>query len=866
MTISKYYDYLKCDKLTQMDTFSNVTGNRYLARVKIIQFMCELIHSMPDATQEDILHAVSNHLKESYQDEWFSFFWQKQSAITSDIYALQRFLNWLYSNKFTPVAANIKVSVPLDCVLVDGSSELSCHIPLITQSEAGGYNAYLLSFKAADKSYGGKSVHTAIATDLYAMAAKYVLEKTYPGIWIHSIYLLNEDDTEDAMKPDFHVSRTKKSNVFSQSYDAYYENENFMYDLFLEVIYQVKNQPLPFSCNECRNVHMCHAQSASNVVHEKAFSVQKEKETYHIPAFTTKQKEVVCHNRGPMLVCAGPGSGKTATLIGRAQKLITGGVIPERILIITFTNKAADELLERCTSFCSCSSSPKIATINALGYEILKANAKELGFMPMLLDSVTRMQLVKALLMTMQPLHGFNYNQEYGRYGLYKTVCRKLDAYLAAQSPEYFFQNETALGSDFRKFAETYREIVKENGFITFDEQVTLCNQLFVEHPDVLKQYQNLYQYVMVDEFQDINSPQATFIYALAKHGNIVAVGDDDQSVYGFRGASNRYMIDFSNYFPTSKTVVLDENFRSTQQIVDASQRLIANNQVRIPKNILCHGVSGVKPIIINDVSPHEVEAVVKECVGNGSVYRDIAILSTQNAPLELLHQQLNLPTVLAKSYLRDDVLFLSIYDALHIASHPTDSKAIYHFFILNGININQFGQDINLVQWIESTYADLSDFKFYNNIRDEDDIYSILRKLSNLINLSQTDVTPDVFVLNAAYLLNLYLPETLASLTSLISDNQLSTLTAMYEHMDYMIKFDDETRLEHSNEDAVLLITSHESKGREFPVVIMINDYKEESEESRRLFYVSMTRAKEHLYILQKPNCNNHFLKELAI
>lgn len=864
MTVSKYYEHLKCSKLAQMDALSDSVENRYLAMARAIRLMCKLIYTAPKMEPEDILNSVSSYLEEKYQDEWFPFFWQKQHTITADLYVLRRFLDWLYSDKFIPVAADVQASVSLDCVLEDGSSELSCNIPLITQS-ASGYNAYLILFKTANKSYGGKSVHTAIATDLYAMVAKYGLERAYPGICIHSVYLLNEDDTEDTMRPALNICRTKKSNVFSQSYDDYYENGAFMYDFFLEIINQVRNQPMSYSCSECRNMQMCNAQTAHSHVNEDTIPVQPEKDGYHMPIFTEKQNEVVCHNLGPMLVCAGPGSGKTATLVGRAQRLIACGVIPECMLIITFTNKAAGELLERCASFCSSGSYPKISTINALGYEILKDNVKELGFVPVLLDSVTQMQVVQALLMTMKPLHGFNYNQEYGKYGLYKTVCRKLDAYLTAPSPEHFFQSERGLGNDFREFAEKYKEVVKENGFISFDEQVTLCNHLFEEHPDILMQYQNLYQYVMVDEFQDINSAQAVFIYAIANHGNIVAVGDDDQSVYGFRGASNRYMIDFSSHFPTAKTVVLDENFRSTQYIVDASQRLIANNRVRIPKNIQCHGNVGIKPIIVSGTSPQEIEVIVKQCMDTGKTYSDIAILSTRNAPLELLHQQLNLPTVLAKSYLKDDVLFLSVYDTLHIAYHLSDVRAVYHFFLLNGIEMSQFEQGGNLLQWIKATYADLSDFNYYSTFRDGDAIYEILRKLSNLIYLSQSDISPDIYVQNTAYLLNLYSPEAIEALTALISDNHLSSLTSLYEHMDYMIKFDDETRLEHPASNAILLITSHESKGREFPVVIMFNDYKEESEETRRLFYVSMTRAKERLYILQDAHYDNRFLKELT-
>ena len=296
--------------------------------------------------------------------------------------------------------------------------------------------------------------------------------------------------------------------------------------------------------------------------------------------------------------------------------------------------------------------------LNRLAYVVLPNGVS-------LLTKVTQMELIKALLSIRQPLKGIKYTQEFGRNGLYNTVCSKLEKYLQSESPEAFFFKEKTLGTDFLQFAEDFRSIVKERGFISFDEQVTLCNELFNHYPDLLKIYQNVYKYVMVDEFQDINADQAAFIYSIAEHKNLVVVGDDDQSIYEFRGASNRFMLNFATDFPGAKTIVLQDNFRSVQPLVNAAQALIKNNRQRIAKNIRSNRSGGMKPTIISDTSSKAFSDLISKLHDEGIEYSDIAILSTKNAPLEDLKRQLSVPCVLAKSLLRHDPLFLLIYDCL---------------------------------------------------------------------------------------------------------------------------------------------------------------------------------------------------------
>lgn len=858
MLVSKFYRQASCDLLSKLDNLSQ-EETRTLTFVDAISDMCDMLKKGSSLEQAE--QCVNDALCRSYKEEWFSFPWQRERAIKNDTFCVHRFLAWLGTD-YTVLHTNHTVSIPVSASLPDGTNELSVKVPLVLQFKSGRYGAILLFNKAADKSLKGKTLHTSVATDLYAMVAKAALEQSFPGICVSNVYLRCEDDSDENMIPTFRVNDTKKSNVFSQTYNAYYEDGVFQRDFFMDVLYSVLAQPMESPCYTCSKQYLCSVKD----VRKPSKVDKKTSSTYVLPEYTQTQKEVISHTNGPMLVCAGPGSGKTATLVGRVKRLIDDGVPPELILVITFTTKAADELRERCASFCKEGESPKISTLNALGYEILKAHADLFNTEINLLSLSEQTKLVKALISVTPELTGINYDTyEKGKYGLYKTICDKLNKYCKAQSSDAFFQSEPGLGTDFIPFAEQYKEIISARGYISFDEQVSLCNTLFDEHDDVRQIYSHLYRYIMVDEYQDINAEQAKFIYSIGSHENLVVVGDDDQAVYGFRGASNFFMLNFPKEFPNAKTVVLKDNFRSTQTLVTAAQNLISNNKQRIEKDISCARGNGMSPKIIRDISPSAIDAVVNECLANGYSYGDIAVLSTKNAPLEKLHKAMSVPTVLAKSFLRQDILFLYVYDILMLFDNLDDDSTFYHYFQLFGIDVPlQKGVSV-YTSLLSKGYPDVRAYEQYAEYI-EDKEYLALRILSNMFFLLESEhVKPSSFIASVEYHTGLENTISSLALAEMLETNCIQTIPALKEYMEYMISFEDDTRIEVGHEDSVLLITSHESKGMEFPVVLMLNDYKEMSEESRRLFYVAMTRAKDRLYIMQDASCKNAFLEEFA-
>lgn len=854
MKISEYYQGF-CEQSHRIDTLVK-TESRPLVRYQALMDACAQLKS---STPSDIADVEEKFFRSKYRRDWFSFDWQFEAAIKDDASCIRRFLTWVGDCSILETCRSISVKVD---GLQDGSDRLTDTVGLIVQWENGNYGAILPFFKKTDKSLYGKNIHTAINTDLHAMCAKAALEPLYPGIIVSCVYLVNEGDVPGHLMEKLSVGNTKKSNVFSLDFKGYMENGDFQMDFFLDTLQQVVASPVVRDCNCCRVKELC--QKNSVMVTEPVRG--KTDSSYSLPDFTKRQQYVIEHMDGPMLVCAGPGSGKTATLVGRVRHLVEEGIPPEVILVITFTNEAADELRNRCLSFCQPDSIPKISTINALGYEILRNNAELMDRGINLMKQSDQLQLVKALLSVTPQLSGIRYGSEGGRYGLLRTVLSKIEKYISCATQEEFFIKEPSLDTGFVALAEQYKAIIRARGYISFDEQVTLCSKLFQEHPELLSIYQHLYRYVMVDEFQDVNEDQARFVYAVAAHGNIVAVGDDDQSVYGFRGASNRYMLSFGDSFPGAETVVLNENFRSVQSLVDASQRLIGNNVSRIPKDIVSTRQGSAKPVLIESSKAAAFDAVITECLREGYKLEDIAILSTKNAPLERLHKDISVKTVLAKSFLRDDALFRVIYDVLMLNRDIRDEVALFHL-------LGVFQADVSRIHRIQNQtlyeallslgYTDVHDYASYNVEVEQDAVYTCLRFISTCMCLIEQKPTATFLLQNVAYYMRWENASSFSVFYDLLDKEKIMDTDSLFEHMRYMIEYEDDTRVEVSNHGAVLLITSHESKGREFPVVLMLDNYKENTEETRRLFYVAMTRAKDRLFIF-KDTGSDQFLSEL--
>lgn len=353
---------------------------------RCIKLMCESL--VAGKSRQTILSVLQKEMESSYEDSFFSFAWQKSVAITDDLAAFERFLNWLGD----------------DVKVISGKRELVSHVTpnttlisyvsMLCENPDGTISAYIIHPGITHKSVNGKSIHTSVQTDLYAMSAKYCLENEYPDCSVVLVYLKNSEDQAGNVGT-IRYDGTRKSNIFVLKYPSYYTDGYFDRDTFARSILHVMNTPVPDQCYECSHRQLCRLSQKGKSLME--IKEEKVDAPYQMPEFTLAQKQVVNHAEGPMLVCAGPGSGKTATIVGRIKQLIDSGVPAVLILAITFTNKAAEELRLRCLSFCEKDFMPTIKTLNAFGYSILQKNEHIVGSLKVL-SQMERLKILAALM------------------------------------------------------------------------------------------------------------------------------------------------------------------------------------------------------------------------------------------------------------------------------------------------------------------------------------------------------------------------------------------------------------------------------------------------------------------------------------
>ena len=845
MQVSRFYLNACKDKAF----YKSLQGNQYGQVVnQAIHTMCnELYKGRPHSA---ILRMLREEFVSSVKDEWFSFSWQKKTEISDQIMKFERFFKWLGTIKV--LDCNVDVSIPFK------SDGLQSKVALIVQYENGAFGAVNIFRGKSKKSMSGRNVHTCMKTDLHALCAKKVLETRYPGIIVSNVYLTNENDSLGNVLPEFETSGKRSSNVYSLNFKEYYEKGVFQHQKMLDTILSIVKTPLQPSCYGCIHERLCKTSAPMPVC---SGDRQKEEAKYNLPKFTVTQKEVVAHKSGPCLVLAGPGSGKTATLTGRIKYLIHSGVEPEFILAITFTREAANEIEERVSSFTE--ELPYISTIHALCYDILKKNASKVGTKVKLLGNKERLSVIENMAEAFEPLQGFNYNLVEGQQGLLKTLERKLDKFFLTfhSNAEVFLSEEKELGYDFIQFAKYYENLCKSKGYISFSQQISLCIQLFKEHPEVLSAYSSIFKYIMVDEFQDVDAMQAEFIYLLAGHKNLLVVGDDDQSIYGFRGGSHRYMLEFQKKFPAAKVFRLRENFRSTESLVNSAQAVIGANTERLGKEMVSgRQKKGIGPVLVPEKTAERIDIILQEVLKQYEP-KNIAVLSVKNATLEELSKQMKVPHVIDKQLLINDIFFGLLHDCLSLyQTRMADAYSFCHYLKLFGI-CNKKIKDV-----INTSYFDILD-ESYESLRKNDAVHTALRLLHFAFRtLEEEPVSPAFFIQFFAYSSNLEDSPSYPVISGMAEEQNLNTIEELEALLKNMVHLQDDTRLDVSSINAVHLITNHESKGREFQVVILVDDFKAElTEELRRLYYVAMTRAKDLLYICydaEKPSVTQQIME----
>ncbi|MDP9955584.1 DNA helicase-2/ATP-dependent DNA helicase PcrA [Epilithonimonas hungarica] len=620
----------------------------------------------------------------------------------------------------------------------------------------------------------------------------------------------------------------------------------------------------------------------------------------YLKGLNEPQLEAVTTLQGPLMVLAGAGSGKTRVLTMRIAHLITNGVDPFNILSLTFTNKAAKEMKERIAKLVGDSNARSLwmGTFHSVFARILRIEGHHLGYP----SNFTIYDMQDALNVMKKVIKDMNIDAEIykakkvlSRISQYKNNLITVNAYF--NNPELMEADEKA---NMRHMGEVYRKYVEacfKNGAMDFDDLLLKTNELLTRFPEVLAKYQDRFRYILVDEYQDTNHSQYLIVKALAsKFENICVVGDDAQSIYSFRGANIHNILNFKKDYPDAITVSLEQNYRSTQNIVDAANVVISKNLQQFKKNVFSENEVGDKIKVYRSLSDADeanfVSANIFELHNTQQRhFSDFAILYRTNSQTRAFEDALRKKNIPYKVYgglsfyQRKEVKDLLAY--LRILVNENDSEALSRIInypargigetTQNKLVVFADSQNVSVSQVLDNLgfYAPqlglnngvltkLGDFwamiKAFQVMLKTDNVYDVameVAKRSGLIKFLKEDQTPEGIsrVENIQELLNSmqgFIDEQVQieggdpSLSNFMENIALSA--------DTQTDKDDDT-------NKVSLMTIHLSKGLEFPVVhlvgleenlfpsFMSSSTREELEEERRLFYVALTRAEKQVF-----------------
>ena len=598
------------------------------------------------------------------------------------------------------------------------------------------------------------------------------------------------------------------------------------------------------------------------------------------------QKEAVLHTEGPLLILAGAGSGKTRVLTQRIAYLIEEKEInPWNILAITFTNKAAGEMRERVDSLVGFGAeSIWVSTFHSTCVRILRRYIENLGYTTSfsIYDSDDQKTLMKQVFKTLD-IDTKQY-KERSVLGIISSAKDKLI------SPEEFLLNA---GQDFRqkKVGEIYREYqnqLKKNNALDFDDLIVKTVELFQNNSQILDHYQERFRYIMVDEYQDTNTAQFKLISLLAsKYGNLCVVGDDDQSIYRFRGADIENILSFEQTFPGANVIKLEQNYRSTQNILDAANGVIRNNRGRKEKSLWTANGTGDEILFKQfEDARDEADYIARQIRDSGFSYQDQAVLYRTNAQSRLLEERCifyNVPYRLVGgvnfyqrkeikdilAYLKtvangvDDLSVLRIINVPKRGIGATSMGRVTAFASEHGMSLYSALKEARMVPGLGKAAEKIGRFisqmeSFRAIARSEE--YTIQNLIEAILEETgyEEELKAEGEIESETRMENIQ--ELISKAAAYEEDAEHPSLDEFLEQVALVADIDNVD----SSEDRVTLMTLHSAKGLEFPKVYLAgmedglfpgmmaisSDDRTDMEEERRLCYVGITRAKKELVI----------------
>ena len=603
------------------------------------------------------------------------------------------------------------------------------------------------------------------------------------------------------------------------------------------------------------------------------------------------QQRAIAHLSGPMMVLAGPGSGKTSVIVERTAYMINdGGIAPGNILVVTFSRAAAKEMKERFLSFTGQQHTPvTFGTFHGVFYGILK---HAYGFTAAnILSEEEKFGILKELIL--------NYGGDMAEEGDFpEEIAKEISVVKGNKISLEHYYSSCCPDEVFRQIYQGYREMCQSRRKLDFDDMILYCYELFVQRKDILAAWQRKFQYILVDEFQDINQLQYEIVRMLAQpQNNLFIVGDDDQSIYHFRGARPEIMLNFTRDYPEAETVTLNVNYRCSGQILSSAMRVIGENKKRFSKKLSTPNPTGDTVRIREFQNPREeyltVVSELRERMENGENLEDTAILLRTNQEAEglvgaLMERQVPFNMKEKLPNLFHHWICRNLLAYMHFAAGDRSRKYFLEF--MNRPNRYIARDALSL-----SPVVDLEQLKEYYKDKDWmcDRITTLethLRVLKGLapyaaINFIRKGMGYEEYLHEYAEYRKIK-PEELSEILDRLTEstkgiNSLEEWEAYIE--DYTAKLEEQARKAEQEREGVLISTLHGVKGLEYDQVYILNvnegsmPYRKAVlepaiEEERRLFYVGMTRARKKLalcYVRQqyeKKREPSRFLKEAGV
>ncbi len=604
-------------------------------------------------------------------------------------------------------------------------------------------------------------------------------------------------------------------------------------------------------------------------------------------SLNSMQKKAVINSEGPLLILAGAGSGKTRVLTHKIAYLIENGVRAFNILAITFTNKAAKEMKERVCALSSEGSMVLVSTFHSLCVRILRRDIEAIGYNKnfTIYDADDSERVIKEI------IKDFKIDEK-------KISAKYIASKISSQkdkliSPEEFEQKNY---TDFREKTaiEVYKEYQKRlfnNQALDFDDLIYKTVELFTKCEDILENYRERFRYILVDEYQDTSKAQYELVKLLAqKYRNICVVGDDDQSIYGWRGADISNILNFEKDFEEAKTIKLEQNYRSSKKILNTANFVIKNNFGRKEKSLWTENIDGedINYITLEN-DKEESKFIANEIINKrkeGYKLKDMAILYRKNALSRVLEEQLMFLSIPYKIYgglnfySRKEIKDILAY--LRILLNPKDSVSIRRIINVPKRNIG----DVTIGKIID--YSNEENISFYTAMKNVDKIEGLGKKQQEIYKFLDIieELREDMLNMSVSNLIKSVLHKTgyLEDLEKQAKKEAEARIENLREFISKAVEFENvedereknlinfledialvaEAEERDEEQDFVSLMTVHTSKGLEFPIVFLagfeegifpisssfMGTSPEELEEERRLLYVAITRAKELLYI----------------